>query len=170
MLRNVAKRMFLNFKRVDIIIKISEGAKTGCFLFMKISLLSKFNFLFWNKNFPKSIWTLKLWFHRSRAFTLYEYCICEKCSHSPTAPTATLERSVPIELLPLFLTSVILREQGNCKTPPQTFFLSIIEEESTFLIVTLFLVYFNFWQKLWFSNESEPIFGAWIGNYILWSG
>ena len=31
------------------------------------------NFLFWNKNFPKSIWTLKLRFHRSRAFTLYEY-------------------------------------------------------------------------------------------------
>ena len=168
MLRNVAKQMFLNFKRVDIIIKISEGAKTGCFLSMKISLLSKWISYSETKISQRAF---ELWSSGFTALGLLLYTsICEKCSHSPTAPTATLERSVPIKLLPLFLTSEILREQGNCKTPPQTFFLSIIEEESTFLIVTLFLVYFNFWQKLWFSNESEPIFGAWIGNYILWSG
>ena len=168
MLRNVAKQMFLNFKRVDSIIKISEGAKTGCFLSMKISLLSKWISYSETKISQRAF---ELWSSGFTALGLLLYTsICEKCSHSPTAPTATLERSVPIKLLPLFLTSVILREQGNCKTPPQTFFLSIIEEESTFLIVTLSLVYFNFWQKLWFSNESEPILGAWIGNYILWSG
>ena len=134
MLRNVAKQMFLNFKRVDIIIKISEGAKTGCFLSMKISLLSKWISYSETKISQRAF---ELWSSGFTALGLLLYTsICEKCSHSPTAPTATLERSVPIKLLPLFLTSEILREQGNCKTPPQTFFS------------------FNYWRRINISHSN----------------
>ena len=130
MLRNVAKQMFLNFKRVDIIIKISEGAKTGCFLSMKISLLSKWISYSETKISQRAF---ELWSSGFTALGLLLYTsICEKCSHSPTAPTATLERSVPIKLLPLFLTSEILREQGNCKTPPKHFLFQLLKKNQHF--------------------------------------